>query len=116
MLAYVPKILVVDEDRSALLALAELLRTAGYEVATAATDLDASLALETFRPEVVLTEVRLPGVWPTDVPSNETIGAQRVLMSVTDVPRELNVPWIKKPIDLTSLLDLLRKLTGPSEV
>jgi CheY-like chemotaxis protein len=113
--ASAPRVLVVDEDLNALSALAELLRNDGYEVAIAATDLEATSALNAFQPEVILTEVRFPGIWPGDVGAMgcDTAGtAQRVLMSVADVPRELMVPWIKKPIVLASLLALLSELTG----
>ena len=115
--AEVRRILVVDEDRNTRAALAELLCDAGYSVMTASTDREVAVALESFQPTVMLSEVRTRGSWLVDDVANErdtSRGPLRVLMSTARMPRDVGVPWIKKPIDLDVLLELLRQITrGP---
>ncbi len=113
--AGVPKILVVDEDRNTRAALAELLCAAGYSVTTAGTDREVALALESFQPTVMLSDVRTRGSSLVDKVADQrdaSRGPLQVLMSAARLPRDVGVPWIKKPIDLDVLLDLLRQITG----
>ena len=56
------KILVVDDEANARNALAELLDDAGYEVSTAADGRTALLQLEQVEPDVVLTDLKMPGM------------------------------------------------------
>jgi len=57
-----PHILAVDDDVDLLKLLSVRLRTAGYEVATAANGEKALAALATMRPQVVITDVRMDGM------------------------------------------------------
>ena len=110
-----PKILLVDDDPNALAALAELLREAGYEVATAHSDFEATMALASFEPQVVLTEVRGPWaswLYPEWAGGEAEAGPYQVLMSAAQPPRGHSAPWLKKPVDLEELLALLGRLTG----
>jgi len=103
------KILLVDDDRNARTALAELLRDAGYDVATAGGEVQVPAVLETFQPDVVLRDERAAGheaAWVGD-----TAAAQHVLMSTLDLGFGIGAPWVKKPIDLEALLALLARLT-----
>ncbi len=110
-----PKILVVDNDPNALAGLCELLRDAGYEVASAGTDAEATAELLSFAPDVVLKETRAPGIARVEtewtIPDGDA-APQQVLMSAGELPRGVEVPWLKKPIDLDELLALLSRLTG----
>ncbi len=54
------RILVVDDEENLRLVLRTLLRRAGYEVETASTGEEALEKVETFGPDVVLTDVRMP--------------------------------------------------------
>jgi PAS domain S-box-containing protein len=56
------KILVVDDNRDSALSMAEILQMLGHEVATAHDGAEAVDTAETFRPEVVLMDVGMPGM------------------------------------------------------
>ena len=60
------RVLVVDDEANARNALAELLDDAGYSVSTAADGRTALLQIEQVEPDVVLTDLKMPG-W-TDYP------------------------------------------------
>src|SRR6476660_423102 len=56
------RILVVDDEANARTALAELLRDEGYAVETAADGFKALPKLEEFVPDVVVTDLKMPGL------------------------------------------------------
>ena len=56
------RILVVDDEANAREALAELLSDEGYETAMASDGLKALAALQSFDPDVVLTDLKMPGL------------------------------------------------------
>ena len=56
------RILIVDDEANARSALAELLRDEGYTVETAADGFKALPKLEDFSPDLVLTDLRMPGM------------------------------------------------------
>jgi DNA-binding NtrC family response regulator len=56
------KILVVDDDASARSSLAEFLRSEGYDVETAADGFKALPKLDDFAPDLVLTDLQMPGL------------------------------------------------------
>ncbi|MCB9629363.1 MAG: sigma-54-dependent Fis family transcriptional regulator [Sandaracinaceae bacterium] len=56
------RILVVDDEASARSALQQLLTLEGYEVEAAADGRAALLKLATFEPDVVLTDLKMPGI------------------------------------------------------
>jgi CheY-like chemotaxis protein len=56
------RILVVDDEVNARTALAELLSEEGYEVETAADAFKALGKVESFAPDVVLTDLKMPGM------------------------------------------------------
>jgi DNA-binding NtrC family response regulator len=56
------RILVVDDEPNARAALAELLRDEGYAVDTAADGFKALPKLEVFAPDLLLTDLRMPGL------------------------------------------------------
>ena len=56
------RILVVDDEASARGALQQLLTLEGYEVEAAADGRAALLKLATFEPDVVLTDLKMPGI------------------------------------------------------
>ena len=56
------RILVVDDEANARTALAELLRDEGYQVETAADGFKALPKLDEFDPELVLTDLKMPGL------------------------------------------------------
>ncbi len=56
------RVLVVDDEANARSALVELLREEGYETEGASDGREALHRLESFEPEVVLTDLRMPGL------------------------------------------------------
>ena len=56
------RILIVDDEANARTALAELLRDEGYSVETAADGFKALPKLEDFSPDVVVTDLKMPGL------------------------------------------------------
>ena len=56
------RVLVVDDEPSARSALQQLLQLEGYEVEAAADGRAALLKLSTFEPDVVLTDLKMPGM------------------------------------------------------
>jgi DNA-binding NtrC family response regulator len=61
-MASVARILIVDDEANARLALAELLRDEGYVVETAADGFKALPKLAELEPHLVLTDLRMPGM------------------------------------------------------
>jgi two-component system response regulator GlrR len=59
--AHKPRILVVDDDADMLRLLSLRLAASGYEITTAASAEEALAQLERARPQLVLSDVRLPG-------------------------------------------------------
>jgi twitching motility two-component system response regulator PilH len=55
------KILVVDDSKTELVHLGEMLRRAGYQVETARSAEDARVKLEQFKPDLILMDVVMPG-------------------------------------------------------
>jgi len=55
-------ILVVDDEANARTALAELLRDEGYRVETAADGFKALGKIEEFSPDLLLTDLKMPGM------------------------------------------------------
>src|SRR5215510_13712835 len=56
------RILIVDDEVNARTALAELLREEGYAVETAADGFKALPKLEEFAPDLLLTDLKMPGL------------------------------------------------------
>src|SRR6188508_1360186 len=56
------RILIVDDEANARMALAELLRDEGYAVETAADGFKALPKLEEFAPDLLLTDLKMPGM------------------------------------------------------
>ena len=52
--------LIIDDDESALETFGRMLRLEGYEVQTAASAEAAFRKIETFRPDVILLDLRMP--------------------------------------------------------
>ena len=56
------RILIVDDEANARAALCEILREEGYSTETAADGFKALGKLEEFQPDVVLTDLKMPGL------------------------------------------------------
>ncbi len=62
-----PKVLIIDDERSILDTLRILLRGEGFEVAVSDSGREALERLPEIEPDVVLTDIRMPGVTGIDV-------------------------------------------------
>ncbi len=56
------RILVIDDEQTSREGVAEVLTDEGYEVAVAADGHEAIALLPAFRPDLVLTDLRMPGL------------------------------------------------------
>ena len=115
-------VLIVDDSKTELLHLSEMLKDAGITVATAESAEDAQSQLERHKPDLILMDVVMPG----------TNGFQLTRALVRD-PRYADVPiilctsknqetdrvwgmrqgardYIVKPVDRADLLDKIKKL------
>jgi two-component system, OmpR family, response regulator len=57
-----PRVLIADDVHELLQLLRSFLTELGYEVATAATGIEALDAVPTFRPDVLLVDIQMPGL------------------------------------------------------
>ena len=102
------RILVVDDEPNARNALSELLRDEGYEVSSAVDGAAAEARLVDFDPDIVLTDVHMPGVGGLDLLRSARRrpdgGPAVVLMSARPRPSGVDEPFVGKPIDIDQLL------------
>ena len=110
------RILVVDDHRDGAESLARLLQVMGHETAVAYDGLAAVSVAETFRPEVVLLDLGLPGIDGCDAARRiraEPWGKEMVLIAATgwgqrERTREAGFDHhMIKPVDLGELQNLL---------
>src|ERR1700760_3833553 len=61
-----PRLLILDEDRIILQSLSQFLRREGYEVRTSDDPENASAILEAGQTELLLADINMPGIKPTE--------------------------------------------------
>lgn len=115
------RILIVDDDASNTAPLAELLRDEGYDVAVASDGLDALAMLDSFAPDVLLTDLRMPGLGGAaliDRARRAAPGLPVVIMtaygaSASRIARARGpMDFVTKPIDVVQLLTALERALG----
>jgi DNA-binding response OmpR family regulator len=110
-------VLVVDDDKNARNALAEILSEEGYEVQTAYDGVSGMAEVDRFHPDLVITDVGMPNV--------DGIGLARAVRVQSAAPRLIFVSatrprlpegavLLPKPIDVSRLLILVAALLTPS--
>jgi DNA-binding NtrC family response regulator len=114
------RILVVDDEVNARTALAELLRDEGYEVETAADAFKALGKLDSFSPDVVLTDLKMPGMdgvelvkkihAEEDSPSVVVMTAFGAVQSAVDAMRAGAAEYLTKPLNFDELLVVLGRV------
>jgi two-component system, NtrC family, response regulator AtoC len=105
-----PRILIVDNERNARSALAEILCDAGYEVALAANGREALALVDSFHPDVLLADAQLPGLsgYALAELARTRVHAPRVVFmsgAPPEAPRD--VPCLAKPLRIDELLQTL---------
>jgi two-component system response regulator HydG len=113
------KILVVDDESAILETLEILFRGAGYEVAVADSGPKALAALEDEKPDLVLTDIRMPGAGGLDVLSAARqvdpempvilMTAQASLQSAVRAVNEGAYYYLQKPFANDELLAICRR-------
>ena len=113
------KILVVDDESAILETLEILFRGAGYEVAVADSGPKAMAALEDEKPDLVLTDIRMPGAGGLDVLSAARLvdpempvilmTAQASLQSAVRAVNEGAYYYLQKPFANEELLAICRR-------
>jgi len=124
-------ILIIDDDRDFVSAIAALLESAGYQVRSAANGRDGIDLAKLIHPDLILLDVmmtertegfftlqefrRLPELGRTPVMVISSIYAEQPIFRVSPeagwLPADLFLP---KPVDPARLLEEIRKLTSAS--
>ncbi len=114
-----PRVLIVDDERSILDTLEILLRGEGFEVEVAGSGHEALARLGEAVPDVVLTDIRMPGVNGMDVlnavherdPEMPVIlmTAQASLQSAVQAVNQGAFYYVQKPFSNDEMMALLRR-------
>jgi CheY-like chemotaxis protein len=106
----VRRVLVVDDDCNACSALGEILREEGYSVRTACNGKVALAELEAFRPDVVITDVRMPnidGVTLAGVLAGQPNAPAVIFMTASLAHLPPGSVVVSKPVDIPALLSIV---------
>jgi DNA-binding NtrC family response regulator len=111
------RILIVDDEANARTALAELLRDEGYGVETAADGFKALPKLDDFAPELLLTDLKMPGMDGIDLMRKarerdpETVAIVMTAFGAVDTAvaamRAGAADYLTKPINVEELVIVL---------
>ena len=116
------RVLIVDDDAAVCWALEQVLTRSGYAVQIAADAAAARRAVRRAPPDVVLTDVRMPGESGLDLlaalraehPSLPVVvmTAHGTMETAIEAVQRGAFDYLPKPIDLDRTLDLLRRALG----
>jgi two-component system response regulator HydG len=119
-------VLVVDDDTSARAALVELLREEGYTVRSAADGFKALGQVDDWTPDLVLTDVQMPGMDGIELMRKlrerfEGVGvivmtAHGSVQRAVAAMREGADDYLTKPLDLEELLLVVRRALATHEL
>ncbi|HEX6589377.1 MAG TPA: sigma-54 dependent transcriptional regulator [Longimicrobiales bacterium] len=114
-----PRVLVIDDESSILNTLQILLRGEGFEVEVAQSGRDAIARLSDIRPDIVLTDVRMPGVTGIDVltavreqdPETPVVlmTAQASLQSAVQAVNQGAFYYLQKPFSNDDMVAICRR-------
>ncbi|WP_313621671.1 sigma-54 dependent transcriptional regulator [Achromobacter sp.] len=113
-----PHLLIVDDDDAIRETLAEIGRDSGFSVALAASVKDALIQLERQAPDLVLTDVRLPGGSGMDIFKNVAVSSAEVVVmtghgTVDNAVEALRLgatDYLVKPICMERLAEILKRI------
>ena len=104
-------ILVVDDERPIVDLLCMLLEEEGFEVTGVTNGYGAADVIRSERPDLVLTDVMMPGMTGYDLAELATgmqPGIRVVLMSAAvEAPARQTYPFLPKPFDLGTVVDVI---------
>ena len=105
------RVLIVDDEPHVREVLRDFLTRVGDEVATAATGVEALEVVPTFKPEVILLDMVMPGMSGADVLDalrRAGVTVPVILMSGQPIaPPEGFFAFLRKPFDLRKLAELV---------
>jgi DNA-binding NtrC family response regulator len=114
------RILVVDDEANARSALAELLKEEGYQVETAADGFKALPKLDDFAPDLVLTDLKMPGLDGMELMKKAWEGdPERVVVVMTAygsvdtavaAMRQGAADYLTKPINVDELVLVIQRV------
>ena len=112
-------VLVVDDHEQARASIADILRHAGHAVTCAASAAEALAKLETASPDVILTDLQMPGLSGVDLQDHLIARGHRIpIIFITGYPDENvraramkagAVAFLSKPVNPDHLLGYLEK-------
>jgi len=114
------RILIVDDEANARTALAELLRDEGFQVETAADGFKALPKLEEFGPDLLLTDLKMPGLDGLELMRKAREGdpdiaavvmtAYGAIDTAVAAMRQGAADYLTKPINVDELLIVLERV------
>ncbi len=113
------RLLVVDDEHSVRTALARFLRSRGYQVEVAENGADALGVVEQWKPDLVLTDVRMPGMSGLELVPRilrfDRNTAVLILSAVNDAPTARGaladgaLDYLTKPVELPELQEAVER-------
>ncbi|MEY4580956.1 MAG: hypothetical protein RL701_5659 [Pseudomonadota bacterium] len=113
------RILIVDDELNARTALAEVLREEGYDVETAADGFKALPKLQDFKPELLLTDLKMPGMDGLHLmekafdmdpsPAAILMTASGTIDSAVSAMRSGAADYLTKPVNIDELLIVIER-------
>jgi signal transduction histidine kinase/DNA-binding response OmpR family regulator len=115
----VPRILVVDDEPPVIDVFREFLAGQGYELGTATTGEEALRTIESFRPDIILTDINLPGLSGLDVMAHaKSLDPEVAVIVVTgyasastaiEALRQGAYDYVTKPFDLDEVHQIVER-------
>ena len=111
-------LLIVDDDRSTVEGLTELLEDAGFECDGAASFEAAMAAMRTSPPDVLVTDIRLDEYNGLQLVLNRPPGTYAIVMSAFPDPVleleavRMGASYIRKPVQTGQLFELLHRCSA----
>lgn len=109
------RVLIVDDDREMRGSLVDLLQAAGWQATALPRASEAEAALRSVEPDVILSDVRMPGMsgiellrsLPTDAPPMVLISAHGDIPTAVEAMRDGAYSFVEKPYEPRRLLTIL---------
>lgn len=105
-------VLIVDDDPRVGDVLQEVLKDEGFSVSYEDNGRNALHAIEREQPDLVLADMRMPvmdGITLMREISNRWNNIEVIMMSATESPSGLEVPFIQKPFDLDEVITAIHQ-------